>query len=316
MSTKTSVAKDVFAYLLTFVMLYLGAIYLIGLLWQVIDVAVPDPTLAIWAPYESMRFFMAGLIVVWPVFLLMSRYLVHDLVKYPEKTDLWVRKWLTYLTIFVAAITGIVDLIAVLNRFLGGDLTTRFVLRVLVVLVVAAGVLCYEFWELTREPKAGKRAMYWMTFGSIALIVLSMIVGFVYVGTPQSARLYKLDTQRVSDLQSLQSGLLNYWNQKDVLPDSIDQLRDPLTGFVQPFDPVSKQPYGYTKTGELTFQLCANFDLETPSWEKNQWRQTMYEPVYPYSGMPQSEDWTHTAGQTCFDRTIDPELHRVPELVK
>ncbi len=312
--TKTSVAKDVFAYLLTFVMLYLGAIDLIALLWQIVSVQFPDPASFGWInPYDSMRNSIASLIIVWPVFLLMARYLASDLKRFPEKTELWVRRWLTYLTIFVAAITIIIDLITLLNSFLGGELTTRFVLKVLVVLLVAVGVLGYEFWELKRKPQEGTQQMRLMAIGSMLLIVLSIIAGFYFVGTPKTARQQKLDSERVSDLQNLQSQTVNYWNQKDQLPAALSDLSDPLTGFEVPLDPETNQPYEYKKTGDLTFELCAVFSGPTPKWERQQQKPEYMR--YDMMGNLMTDDWMHETGRTCFERTIDPQRHKTPKPV-
>lgn len=311
--TKSSVAKDVFAYLLTFVMLYLGVINLISLLWQIIVVQFPDPTSFGWMnPYDSMRNSIATLIVVWPVFLLMTRYLVHDLKRNPEKVDLWVRRWLTYLTIFVASVTIIVDLITLLNSFLGGELTTRFVLKVLAVLLVAACVLGYEFWELKRKAEEGKKDMRLMATGSVVVIVASIIGGFYFVGTPIVARQQKMDSERVSELQTLQNQLVTYWNQKDKLPDQLSELVDPLSGFEVPLDPETNTSYTYKKTGELTFELCAVFARETPKWERTQGKSPFM--MYDQYGNPTSDNWDHEAGEKCYSRTIDPERHKTPKI--
>ncbi len=311
--SKPSVAKDVFAYLLTFVMLYIGVIDLISLLWFIIGVQFPDPASYSWMnPYESMRSSIASLIIVWPVFLLMSCYLVRDLKRHTEKADLWVRRWLTYLTIFVAAVTIIVDLITLLNSFLGGEMTTRFVLKVLAVLIVAACVLGYEFWELKRKPEDGKKQMRLMAIGSVVVIVASIISGFYFVGTPKAARQQKMDSQRVSELQTLQSQLVTYWNQKGQLPDQLIELRDPLTGFELPLDPETNASYTYKKTGELTFDLCAVFERETPKWERTQEKPPYM--MYDQYGNPTSDNWEHEAGETCYARTIDPERHKTPKI--
>ncbi|MBM5790122.1 hypothetical protein FJZ23_03505, partial [Candidatus Parcubacteria bacterium] len=273
MPIKSSVAKDVFAYLFVFVMLYIGVIHFIRLLWNVIGALFPDAaSFGWWDPYDNMRDSIASLIIVWPAFLLMSRSLARDLECHPEKADLWVRRWLTYLTVFVAAMTVIVDLIILVNSFLGGELTTRFVLKMLTVLLVALAVFGYEFWELKRKPEDGKKEQRRMAAGSVVLVLLAIFAGFYFVGTPKTARQYKLDNQRVTDLQSLQSQAIYYWNQKGSLPENLEALRDPITGFVLPLDPETEQPYGYDVKGELTFELCATFARPTPEWERKRER--------------------------------------------
>ncbi len=311
--SKPSVAKDVFVYLLMFAMLYFGAINLIALLWQIVSVQFFDAALYNWMnPYDSMRNSIASIIVVWPVFLFTARSVAGDLKRHPEKVDLWVRRWLTYLTIFVAAMTIIVDLITLLNSFLGGELTMRFVLKVLSVLVVASCVLGFEFWELKRKPDEGKKERQAMAAGSVLLIVVSIIGGFYFVGTPATARQQKFDSERVLELQSIQSQLIVYWNQKNQLPDTLAELRDPLTGFEIPLDPQTNQPYQYQKTGDLTFELCAVFAQATPKWERTK-QKTPFLMTDPFGNFA-TDDWNHEAGTKCYSRVIDPLRHKTPKI--
>lgn len=313
-SHKPSVAKDVFAYLLTFAMLYVGVISFLTLLWQIINVRFPDP---IWFSYgnsyDAMRNAIASLIVVWPVFLLMSRHITRDMAAHQEKADLWVRKWLTYLTIFVAAITMIVDLISLLNSFLSGELTLRFALKVIAVLAVAAAVFAYEFWELRRESKEGKKPRQMMVIGSILALVLAVTGGFYFVGAPKTARAIRLDSQRVSDLQNIQYQVIDLWNKTGSVPETLSVVSDPLTGFVVPVDPETRQAYGYKKTSDLSFELCADFKEKTPQWEEASVGRASpaFPSPYPLEGK-QPETWTHESGYICFPRTINPARHKTP----
>jgi hypothetical protein len=54
-----------------------------------------------------------------------------------------VRKWLGYLTLFLAAIALLGDLIWVIYVYLQGDLGLRVLLKALVVLVVASAIFFY-----------------------------------------------------------------------------------------------------------------------------------------------------------------------------
>ncbi len=313
-TSKPSVAKDVFVYLLVFVMLYIGVVHFIGLLWQIIEVQFPDATQTLWqSPYENMRVAIASLIVVWPVFLLTSRYIARDLSKHPEKVNLWVRKWLTYLTLFVASITIIVDLIVLINYFLGGELTTRFMLKVVAILLVAGAAFWYEFWELKRKPNEGKKQLATMASVSAVVVIAGIIAGFFFVGTPGSAREQRLDSERVLDLENIQSQVVSYWNQKDALPESLSDLDDSVTGFEVPVDPETEAAYEYSVTSDLTFELCATFAQETPEWA----REAKTNPrIIGEFARVDNGNWVHEAGRDCFERTIDPELHGAQKVVQ
>ncbi len=159
---------------------------------------------------------------------------------------------------------------------------------------------------------------YWLQFpdrarmvgwGAGALILLSVIAGFFIMGTPGQVRLYRFDDQKITDLQSIQWQLLNYWQSKGVLPESLEQLNDPLTGTIVPMDPQSGASYKYTKSAALTFSLCATFNAETQPNSPSAPRGTIAAPIYQNVDDLNSEPWTHTAGEQCFERTIDPERY-------
>ena len=313
-SSKSSVAKDVFAYLLTFGMLYVGVISFMALLWQIINVQFPD---LVYFSYENsyviMRRVIASLIVVWPVFLILSRWIAKDLHVFQEKAHLWVRKWLLYFTVFVSAVTMIVDLITLINSFLSGELTTRFFLKVMVILVLASAVFAYQFWELRRGPTLEIKKMRLMAAGSCLAILIAIIAGFYFVGSPKTARAIRLDSQRVIDLQNIQYQVMDVWQRTESLPENLDQFSDPLSSFLLPVDPETGTAYAYKKTGKFSFELCADFLQETPSWDRpvdGKVLTTMrsferYPMPYVDSG---NENWFHESGYVCFERVIDPTL--------
>jgi protein-S-isoprenylcysteine O-methyltransferase Ste14 len=91
--------------------------------------------------------------VAFPLYVWFTGILVRRLRRNPELRASKIRKWLTYLTLFVASATIIADLITLLTRLLQGELTTRFVLKVLVVLVIAVLVFIYYLSDLRPEEK-------------------------------------------------------------------------------------------------------------------------------------------------------------------
>ena len=122
------------------------------------------------------------------------------------------------------------------------------------------------------------------------------------MGSPAQIRQQKLDDQRVQDLQNIQYQIINYWQQKGSLPDSIDQLEDPLANWQMPVDPVTAEPYTYTRNSPLDFQLCANFETMGSS--------RIIQPT-SYSSDPTIDNWEHEVGQSCFSRSIDPQRYPV-----
>ncbi len=144
-------ARDAFLYLLAFSTLSTWTTALGSLMFTFIDRWFPDPLAArVMASRYSISSEMACIIVAFPIFLLVMRFILHEVETRPEKHESGVRRWLTYIALLIAAAIVIGDLITFLTYFLQGDLTMRFVLKVLTVLVIAGTVFWYYLGSLRR----------------------------------------------------------------------------------------------------------------------------------------------------------------------
>lgn len=295
--------KDFFLWAGAMVALYGSVISFLTLLFQYINHAYPDPLAYYYVePYSgSMRFAMASLIVLVPVTIVLMRFIRQDIVREPMKAELWVRRWALVLTVFIAGATVVGDLIALVNGFLGGDLTTRFFLKVLVVLLVAGGVFLHFLADLRGYWKANPSRAQMVGYGAGALVLIAIVSGFFIMGTPGEVRLIRFDSQKVTDLQDIQWQIVNYWQQKESLPATLEEVEDPLSGYTLPVDPQSGEPYVYKRNSPLDFALCATFNLQSDE------RSSEAMPVRAYG--PLDGNWQHGAGEVCFDRTIDPERY-------
>ena len=148
-------AREAFLYLLLFATLYLSAYHLGSLLFDFINLLFPDAINPDNARNltQSMRWSVASLVIAFPVFLFVARHLGNDLARNPVKRLSAVRRWLTYLTLFVAAAVLIGDLITLVYSLLGGELSVRFVLKVVVVGLIAGTIFGYYLRDLRREEK-------------------------------------------------------------------------------------------------------------------------------------------------------------------
>lgn len=147
--------KDVFLHLLVIFAVYFSAGSFIALIFQYINVSIPDPLeskeyYAIESAYRIIRFSISTLIVVFPAYLLLTRYLNKIYEREPEKRQLGTRRWLIWLTLSVAAIIMVGDLVGLVNKLLGGELTLRFILKVMTLLFVAGSVFYYYFTDLRK----------------------------------------------------------------------------------------------------------------------------------------------------------------------
>ncbi len=252
----------------------------------------------------SMRWAIASLVIVFPVYVWITHSLNKDLEAHPEKRELRIRKWMMYITLSLAAIALIADLIALIYQFLSGEFAPTFFLKVLSVAVVASLVFGYYFYELRRDAgkKAPQRGVF--RYAALALVLATVVGGFFIVGSPTTARIRQYDSQRVGDLQNIQWQIVNYWQSKGSLPKSLDSLQDPISGYMVPVDPefVTKQlQYEYKPTGATVFELCATFGLQSVD------AQGITKPITGAG----NDTWVHGGGRTCFTRTIDADLYPV-----
>ena len=297
MSNKIT-TKDLFLHLGAIIAFYASAVALITLLFEAINFAYPKITGAYQYYSPSISFQVATLVVAFPIFILLSWLLQKTYLTDPSLREAPLKKFLSYATLFIAGAVVAGDLIAVIYMFLDGqELTTGFLLKVLVLLVIAGGIFFYYLRDIRNIISSGERNI-WRIVAAV-IIVGSIILGFSVIGSPQAQRERRYDSQRISDLQSIQWQLVSYWQQKELVPANLSLLEDSISGFRVPNDPKTKQAYEYNKTGNLSFELCADFD------RKNMMPDAVY---YPESKGVQ-DTWQHDAGRTCFARVIDPQLY-------
>ncbi len=300
-----STPKDVFLHLFNIITFYLSVIGFITLYIQYINAIFPDLLNYYFTSIaDSVRWSTSILFIAVPAYLFTSWLLAKDLIAIPEKRELKLRKWLIYFTLFISAITIIIDLIIFVYNFLNGELTIQFFLKVLVVLLVAGGVFGYYMWELKRKDLISKIPKI-LTVTVSVIVIASIIIGFFIIGTPTDQRDRRFDEQRIQALQTLQGQIIDYWTKKNVLPPNLSNLEDNISGFVTPKDPSSKQSYEYAVKDSLTFELCATFAKSNQEDNFND-RATKY----PYPIDQFQQNWSHATGRTCWMRTIDPQLYK------
>lgn len=305
--------KDFFLHLGAIVALYISVISVITLLLAIIDQLYPKPFEYV-DPYAGgVSVALSMIFIASPLYFMFMRFIVSGEKEQPEKRELSVRKWLTFVTLFVAGLAMAIDLIVLLQKFFAGEeITFAFVLKVLAIILVLATVFGYYLYDARSNPEAVAVLRPRFTYGSSAFIIFAIVLGFWVMGSPYTQKEKRFDAERVSHLQSIQSQITYYWQAKQKLPVVLNDIKDPISGFVIPVDPANQSQYEYVVTGKTSFQLCATFTRETPKgagW--NQAPSPAYS--YPYKNS-MDENWQHGIGRKCFDRTIDPD--RYPPLEK
>ncbi len=298
-----STAKDVFSHLLAVASLYVAVVSVITLYFQYINVQFPDPLQFNYlGVLDAIRAAMAALIVVWPVFIGMSWLIEKDLKVGKERRDIAIRKWLIYLTLFITAITIMVDLGTLVNFFLNGSITIQFILKVATVLVVASSVFAYYLWDLQRGAVSKSRVPKVVAIVTSIVVLGSIVLGFAIVGTPGKQRQVRFDEQRISDLSALYAETNNYYTMVKTLPADLQAIKN-RASYVNILDPETGATYEYLRKDDVTFALCANFATDTVIFKDKHGR----EINQPYRGsLVGNENWLHGPGRTCFERKVNP----------
>lgn len=145
--------KDFFLHLLSMIALYASAISFTTVVYQLINIWIPDPLEQYFSADSAratIRNSLSFLIVMFPVYIASAWFLQKSYIKDHSKRNLWVRKWLLYFTLFVTALIIIFTKIALINSLLDGQLTMRFFLQLLTIIFVAASIFGYYFFDLKK----------------------------------------------------------------------------------------------------------------------------------------------------------------------
>ncbi|HKQ57089.1 MAG TPA: DUF5671 domain-containing protein [Candidatus Eisenbacteria bacterium] len=292
-------AREAFLYLVLFATLYTSAFNTGQVLFALIERWVPD---ALGGRYdwrsnaEWARGATAGIIIAFPIFLLLSRVIGREVDREPEKRGSPIRKWLTYITLLVAALVIIGDLTVLVTRLLGGELAPRFLLKTLVVFLIAAIVFGHYLTDLRRDEADAGTSRPRMTLQARAAAIavfMVMVAGLFMSGRPGDERARQLDQQRIMALETIRGSIQMFHGARHRLPSSLEELQQQPDGIASEtmLDPVTSRPYEYRTLDSLGYELCAEFeaaDLGRPPLRRN--RPTP-------SG---SEFWRHPAGRKCF----------------
>jgi hypothetical protein len=288
-------ARDAFFHLLMFVSFFTTAISSVILLFTYINRWFPDPAFSEYyggmIDNSGIRWGLASIVVAFPLFIWISRIVHAEMAIHIEKASSGIRRWLTYLTLFIAAATLMGDVITLVFYLLNGELTLRFILKVLVVMYVAGAGFYYFYKSMKLTPGSAEWKAHNGVFRLVAIasVIIVLVLGALLIGSPGTERDRRLDDIRVNDLRTIQQEVrtisVDYTSQKPALkatlPATLQEVQEKAV-YNQPtiVDPVSGEEYEYRVTGTQTLELCADFATE---------RMQTYDIF-----------WNHSAGRQCF----------------
>ena len=124
-----------------------------------------------------------------------------------------------------------------------------------------------------------------------ALVCAAIVAGFLTLGSPSRQRLAAQDRSRVADLKAVAGEIHSLW--KKGPPSALKDLASaPGARNLRVTDPVTGEPYEYTRREGTVYELCATF------------------AAVDRAPGPNPSFWVHPKGRGCY--TLDA-ANRPPE---
>lgn len=300
-------AKHFVLQLGSLISLYLSISFLLVLLFGLINIIFPDATEGVWAiesASSSVRLGIAMTLVFFPAYLILTRMVNKARRKENKGNYLGLTKWLIYLSLLVGGGALLVDLVVVINTFLEGEITERFILKALAVLVVVGASFYYYLLDSKGYWLKQEKKSVWFGLGATIVVVAALVFGFLHIETPTEVREQKLDDTQLSNLQDIQWHIIDYLNVNNQLPENIEET---YGGLPVPVAPEARPAYQYEKT-DKGFKLCATFVNESdPATDMG----FMTKPVMIEGDTTDQtptiinpDNWEHGKGDVCFERIV------------
>lgn len=337
-------ALDIFIYLGIGIALVTSVTNLLQVVFSAIDRRFVDLLSSysyVDASQSDVRFAIASLVVMFPIYVGLSWYTASDIKKFLYKQDIPVRKIMIYCTLFVTVLTLIGTLVSVIYTYLGGEISVRFGLKAVSVFVVALALFGYYYYSLRRDYSKETYIPTLITLLATVFVLSVAIWSVSVIGTPSEMRAKKIDSTRLSDISRIQQEVFNRVQMTDKLPVSLSELDNAFQGYQVPVDPITKEVYGYrivqqpvvkmdyvtnkkTLSTSAIFELCATFDTVRKLDARGQsivstpvskdgigigGQDIFYSAANYYYEGDQSPFWNHDIGETCFKRIISPDMY-------
>jgi len=302
MFNQNNSAKFAFFYLLSLVSLGFLATATGMIIFQIINKNITDLVENWNMVYnlEALRFAMSAVIVAAPVYYVSVWQINKSLFSGALDKASGIRRWLTYFIMFIAAVVVIGYLIGLINVFLSGELTLKFGLKTLTVLLISAVVFSYYFYDIKREQVENTKSkivkIYFYATSAAVLIVF--ISSFFFVESPAQARRLRQDSEVLNRLSSLAGGIDAYYNDNQKLPADLSVLLADNLYVIErnTINPVTRKQFEYKIRGGKKYELCTDFQTANKNMDK-----TNYDY---YLG----EQWQHDAGYQCIVKTAQDDL--------
>ena len=298
-------AKHAFFYLVSFLSLGFVAYNVGALFFEIINHYFPAE-LESWRntlSQSNLKFSLASLITTAPVFFIITQLINSNLITARFNFESGIRKWITYIALFITTGFIIGDLISTIFNFLDGELTIRFFLKALTIFVIAGAIFYYYLTDIKSEKAHEKNQLWNMVFWGLVLI--PFVWSLFLVESPKIARMKKLDQQIIDVIDDLQIEIYEFQKSYSRLPKSLKEVEKSTgkqkNGYVKKM--ITDYQIRYRQTSEEKYQLCAKFTRANQRDKENERQYT------------HGSEWLHGAGNHCFDLSTlkEDKIIRIPQ---
>lgn len=290
-------AKFAFWYMLSLVALIFMALSTGQVIFQLINKTITDFTTGYAPTFDAniLKFAISSLIISIPLYFFTARQIEDSLERKELPKEAAVRRWLTYLILFVSSVVIIVWLIMTINSFLGGELTSKFLLKALTVVVISGIVFSYYLYDIRREEiKKPNQVMLVYLIVGLVVTIGSLVTAFLIVESPAEARSRRHDVEVLSNFEQINATIQSYYTDTGRLPEGLGDLNNqtPYLNAAALKDPKTGESYQYHTLDNQRFELCATFETD------NREPQNTYDYVY-------TDRWPHGTGYQCLSQKVD-----------
>lgn len=258
-----------------------------SILYSLIDLKFPDLIAAasrygydtVGIVYDAFAFPLAMVLVSSITSLGLAFWLISKFEKNknlrPESLNNFIRS-LVYIGGTIMAFFGFVYIV---YSWLYGNLPVAVFMKAGVALAIVGSVAAYFY--MTENVEEGRKQTVSRVFAILLVIVTILTMGFTFsiIGTPEQARLFRLDSITLQNLQNVKQTIDN---QDQSFGNKIKSLDDITDEYAK--SAIAQTPIIYSTT-EKDYTLCAEFNRHMP--------ETVNMPG-------RSKTWDYNQGQSCF----------------
>lgn len=222
----------------------------------------------------AVKYGLSSLLIAAIVYFPISYLINKKLAKGEIRQDSLVRKFLTYIALFILVAISIGSLAVLFYDYLNGELTGNAFGKITAFFLTALFFAAFYFWEIRRKEFVEKA--FKMFYGAAIFIALSgLVTGLMIADSPKVAREKKIDNNIVSEMQNMKSNIESLYDNSKRLP------------AIQEIQKSAKFEIKYAVKSEKEYQLCGKF-LQTQD------KKDFY-----------MKEWNHPSGDYCFTFNID-----------